>query len=566
MLRRALSSSSSTFASRRPTVSRFNLPALRNEPMLDYAPGSAERAALKEALARLRGEKPHIPLVIGGEEVVVGAAAEHGVQYMPSDRTHALATYSRVAEEHARAAIDAAQGAKEAWESMAWEDRAGIFLRAADLASTKYRAELCAATMLGASKNVWQAEIDTAAELADFWRFGVAYVHDIYAQQPAFSSQHTWNRLEYRPLEGFVLAVSPFNFTAIGGNLPSAPAMCGNTVLWKPAENNLLANWVVFRILREAGLPDGVVNFLPGHGAPVGNVAFAHPDFAGLHFTGSTAVFQDMWREVGTNVHRYRTYPRLVGETGGKNFHFVHESADPRNVVNQTVRSAFEYQGQKCSACSRAYVPRSMWPEVRDGIVSALAGVKVGQPDEMDSFMCAVIDEKSFRNLAAHIDRARESASCEIVAGGGYDDSRGWFVQPTVIVTTDPNYETMSTELFGPVLTVYVYENEQFEETLRLCDGTSQYALTGAIFSEDREALARMSSALRNAAGNFYVNDKSTGAVVGQQPFGGARGSGTNDKAGAPLNMLRWMSPRTIKEAQLRIDDYKYPHMAEPEK
>lgn len=387
------------------------------------------------------------------------------------------------------------------------------------------------------------------------------YLHEIYAEQPRAHAPHTWNRLEYRPLEGFVLAITPFNFTAIGGNLAATPAMCGNTVLWKPSGTNLLANWTVFKIMREAGLPDGVVNFLPGAGEPVARAAIPHRDLAGVHFTGSTGVFRQLWSDVGANIGGYRTFPRLVGETGGKNFHFVHESADVRNVVVGTLRSAFEYQGQKCSACSRAYVPRSLWPAVRDGLVEELKRVKVGQPDEMDSFVCAVIDERAFDKHAAYIERARADPSCEIVAGGTYDKSVGYFVQPTVIVTTDPRFATMEEELFGPVLTVHVYENDQLDETLRLCDETSPYALTGGIFAEDRAALDRMGHALRNAAGNFYINEKSTGAVVGQQPFGGARASGTNDKAGAPFNHLRWLSPRSVKESLMRATEWEYPHM-----
>lgn len=477
-----------------------------------------------------------------------------------------LAEFRETDRSLAEQAIASCLSAKRAWEDMPYSAKAAIFLKAADLLAGPYRYDMLASVMVGQGKNAWQAEIDGAAEAIDFWRFNVHYGAQIHALQPTEHSPGVWNRVEYRPLEGFVLAVTPFNFAAIGANLASAPAMMGNTVVWKPSNTALHSNYLMFKIMREAGLPAGVINFLPGNGLPVGAAAFAHRDFAGLHFTGSTATFQSMWSTIGQNISKYRSYPRIVGETGGKNFHFVHASADPEQVVLQSIRSAFEYCGQKCSALSRLYVPASLWPEVEAGLVRHardIAATQMGGVENLDNFFNAVIDERAFTRIAGVIDQLKadeSSGAVRIIAGGGYDSSRGWFIEPTIAVVRDPHYRTMREEIFGPVLTVYVYPDNDYAPTLDLCDQTSDYALTGSIFARDRQALEFGAAKLRDAAGNFYINDKCTGAVVGQQPFGGARGSGTNDKAGAMQNMLRWTSTRAIKESFLPLTTYKYPH------
>jgi len=521
---------------------RVDRPA--NEPVLGYAPGSPERRRIQAALADLAGRRIEIPLLIGGREVRTG---DLGECRMPHDHGHVLATYHKAGPEHVRLAVEAALAARKVWAAMDWHDRAAIFLKAADLLAGPYRSLLNAVTMLGQSKNVYQAEIDAACELADFLRFNGYFATEIYRRQPA-SSPGTWNRMEYRPLEGFVLAVTPFNFTSIAGNLPSAPAVMGNVALWKPASSAVYSAWHVMQLFREAGLPDGVINFLPGAGSEVGPAAMASEHLGGIHFTGSTNVFQGMWRTVGENIARYRSYPRIVGETGGKNFVFVHESAVVDEVTTALVRGAFEYQGQKCSAASRAYVPDSLWPAVRDALLAQIAELKVGDPRDFGCFVNAVIDRAAFEGIRGYIEHARDSDDAEVLVGGGCDDATGYFIEPTVILARTGDFRTMTEEVFGPVLTVYVYPAGRYDESLALCNGTSPYALTGAIFARDRRAVARATEALTDAAGNFYINDKPTGAVVGQQPFGGARASGTNDKAGSLLNLLRWASPRTIKE------------------
>lgn len=535
--------------------------------MYSYAPGDVHRVKLEAAFNKLRQSKPiSIPTVIGEKEY--HATGKKQVVTAPTDHQHVLAEFSETTTEQAKEAIENSLQAKAKWEAMPFSAKAAIFLKAADLLAGPYRYEMLASTMLGQGKNVWQAEIDAAAEAIDFWRFNVQYAAQLFNLQPSEHSPTIWNRVEYRALEGFVLAVTPFNFAAIGANLASSPALMGNTVLWKPSNTALHSNWLMYRILREAGLPAGVINFLPGNGLDVGNVAFNHPDFAALHFTGSTKTFQSMWAQIGQNISSYKSYPRIVGETGGKNFHFVHASADPEHVVFQSIRSAFEYQGQKCSALSRMYVPESLWPQVKAGLVRHTRDIitnQMGPVDDFKNFVTAVIDERSFTRISGILSEVKQSASkgeVEILVGGETDGSKGWFVQPTIIQVQDPNYKTMREEIFGPVLSVYVYPDAQFTETLELCDRTSPYALTGSIFCNDRYALEYASAKLRNSAGNFYINDKSTGAVVGQQPFGGARGSGTNDKAGAMQNLLRWTSPRAIKETFVPITGYKYPHQA----
>jgi 1-pyrroline-5-carboxylate dehydrogenase len=537
----------------------FNVPIPQNEPVLNYAPGSAERATLKAALAEARSKQLDIPMYIAGEEIRTGKTPEIRP---PHDHKHLLATYHDGDKSHVTAAIDAALAAKEKWESLPWEQRAAIFLKAADLVAGPYRATINAATMLGQSKNAYQAEIDSACEFIDFLRFNVHYMTEIYAQQPQ-SSKGVWNRVEHRPLEGFVFAITPFNFTAIAGNLPASAAMMGNVVVWKPAPTQIYAANVIMKIFIEAGLPAGVINLVYGDGPLAGEVIFSHPDFAGIHFTGSTAVFQTIWKTIGANIHKYKTYPRIVGETGGKDFVLAHKSADADVVSTALLRGAFEYQGQKCSAASRAYIPASLWPSVKEKLQTGINSFKVGPVEDFSNFINAVIDEKSFNKLAKYIDAAKADTSVEIVAGGTYDKSEGWFITPTVLKVSEPNYVTMCEELFGPLLSVYVYEDEQFDEILNIIDKTSIYALTGSIISQDRYAIAEATYRLRNAAGNFYINDKPTGAVVGQQPFGGARGSGTNDKAGSMINLLRWVSPRTIKETFDPPKDYRYPFLGE---
>ena len=479
-----------------------------------------------------------------------------------------LAEFRETDRSTAEAAIANSLAAKAEWEALPFPAKAAIFLKAADLLAGKYRYDMLASVMLGQGKNVWQAEIDAAAEAIDFWRFNVSYAAQAYALQPSEHSPTVWNRVEYRGLEGFVLAVTPFNFAAIGANLASAPALMGNVVVWKPSNTALHSNYLMYKILREAGLPAGVINFLPGHGLEVGAASFAHREFTGLHFTGSTATFQSMWQQIGANIKHYKSYPRIVGETGGKNFHFVHASADPEQVVLQSIRSAFEYSGQKCSALSRMYVPQSLWPQIKDGLVKAtrdIIATQFGPVDNFSNFVTGVIDQRAFDRIAGTIDQIKadeHKGKVTIIAGGGYDSSVGWMIQPTIAVTTDPQYRTMREEIFGPVLTVYVYPDAEYKSTLDLCDATSPYALTGSLFARDRYALEYGSAKLRHASGNFYINDKSTGAVVGQQPFGGARASGTNDKAGSILNLQRWVSPRTIKETFVPIATYKYPHQA----
>jgi 1-pyrroline-5-carboxylate dehydrogenase len=504
-------------------------------------------------------ENLEIPAIIGREEVRTGNIAQ---AVSPHDHQHVLATYHQTGEAEVNRAVAASQEAWRDWSEMAWEDRAAVFLKAADLLAGPWRDTLNAATMLNQSKTVYQAEIDAACELIDFWRYNVSFMRQLYNEQPG-SAAGIWDYVEYRALEGFVFAVTPFNFTAIAGNLPTAPAMMGNVALWKPASTAVYSGYIVYKILEAAGLPPGVINFLPGRGGEVGNPILARPELAGIHFTGSTGVFQGMWNTIGQSIHRYKSYPRIVGETGGKDFVFAHPSADAEALVVALLRGSFEYQGQKCSAASRAYVPQSLWPQVREGLADQVSSIKMGSPLDFRNFMAAVIDQGSFRKLKTAIDNARNAASCEILCGGGCDDSEGYFIEPTVIVTTDPRYETMKEELFGPVLTIFVYDDSALDETLELCDTTSPYALTGAIFAADRRALVKMSHALRHAAGNFYINDKPTGAVVGQQPFGGGRASGTNDKAGSVWNLLRWVSQRSIKETFVPAKAYGYPHMGE---
>lgn len=538
----------------------FNVPTPVNETVLNYAPQSIERKLLQQALTDSRSRELDIPMYIGGNKV----RTENKVAIRPPhDHKHVLGYYHQGDKSHVDRAINAALGAKSAWENLFWEHRAAIFLKAADLIAGPYRYKLNAATMLGQSKNAYQAEIDAACELIDFLRFNVKYMSEIYAQQPPVSPRGVWNRVEQRPLEGFVFALTPFNFTAIAGNLPTSAAMMGNVVVWKPANTQIYAANVLMEIFMEAGLPDGVINLVYVSGPDAGEVIFNHPDFAGIHFTGSTGVFQDIWKTIGNNIHKYKTYPRIVGETGGKDFILIHGSANVQVANTAIVRGAFEYQGQKCSAASRVYIASSLWPEIKELMQKDISSFKMGPTEDFSNFINAVIDEKSFDKLAKAIDTAKADPSLEIIAGGNYDKTNGYFIEPTVIVTKDPRYVTMCEELFGPVLTVYVYDDSEFDEVLNIIDTTSIYALTGAVIAQDRYAIEKASHALRNAAGNFYINDKCTGAVVGQQPFGGARGSGTNDKAGSMINLLRWVSPRAIKETFDPPKDYKYPFLEE---
>ena len=535
----------------------FNIPEPVNEPGLNYGPHSVERALLKKALQEARAVEADIPMYIGAEEV--RTETKLAIR-PPHDHKHVLGYFSEGDAGHVHQAISAALSAKQAWENLAWEQRAAIFLKAADLLAGPYRYKINAATMLGQSKNAYQAEIDAACEFIDFLRFNVSYMSEIYAQQPV-SGKGVWNRLEQRPLEGFVFALTPFNFTAIAGNLPASAAMMGNVVVWKPAYPQVFAANVIMQVFKEAGLPDGVINLIYVDGPVAGEVIFNHPDFAGIHFTGSTKVFQNIWQTIGNNIHKYKTYPRIVGETGGKDFILAHESANPEIVATALIRGAFEYQGQKCSAASRAYLPKSLWPLIKEKMIADLATIKIGPTEDFENFINAVITEASFDKLASYIDAAKTASGVEIIAGGNYDKSVGYFVEPTIIQTQDPKYVTMCEELFGPVLTVYVYEDEAFEEIMKVIDTTSPYALTGSIIATDRYAIEKATHQLRNAAGNFYINDKCTGAVVGQQPFGGARGSGTNDKAGSMINLLRWVSPRTIKETFDPPKGYGYPFL-----
>ncbi len=533
------------------------VPTPVNEPVKSYLPGSPERASLQARLAELAATRTEMPLVIDGKDVRTGKL---GQAVMPHRHAHVLGDFHQGGATEARAAIDAALRAQPDWAALPWEARASVFLKAADLLAGPYRDVLNAATMLGQSKTCHQAEIDSACELIDFFRFNVAFYEQVLREQPQ-SGPGMWNRLEHRPLEGFVFAVSPFNFTSIAGNLPTAPALCGNTVVWKPASTAVYSAHFLMQLFREAGLPDGVINLVSGSGADVGDPALADPHLAGIHFTGSTRVFHQMWRTVGNNIDKYRGYPRLVGETGGKDFVIAHPSADPVALATALVRGAFEYQGQKCSAASRAYIPSNLWPTVRDALAAQVDGIRMGDVADFSNFMGAVIDGASFNTQKAAIEEAKAASDAEILAGGKVDDSEGWFVRPTVIVTKNPSYRTLCEELFGPVLTVHVYDERKWLETLALVDSTSPYALTGAVFAQDRYAVEQGLQRLRNAAGNFYVNDKPTGAVVGQQPFGGARASGTNDKAGSILNLLRWISPRSIKETFVPARDYRYPFM-----
>jgi 1-pyrroline-5-carboxylate dehydrogenase len=537
-------------------------PAPSNEVVRSYAPGSPERASIQRRLKQMLGETVDVPLRIGGRDVRTGDTVP---LVCPHDHGHVLGHFHQAGETEVRQAADAAREAWRDWSEMPWEARAAVFLKAADLLAGPWRDTVNAATMLNQSKTVFQAEIDAACELIDFWRFNVHYMRGIYQEQP-YSPPGQWNYVEYRPLEGFVFAVTPFNFTSIGGNLPTAPAMLGNVVLWKPASTSILSNYYVLRVLEEAGLPPGVVNFVPGSGAKVGNPVFAHESFAGLHFTGSTPTFQGMWKTIAENLPRYGGYPRLVGETGGKDFVFAHPSADVAALSTALLRGAFEYQGQKCSAASRAYVPRSLWPEVRERLGDDLAKVTMGDPTHFGKFMAAVIDAKSFQNIMGYVEYAKSSSDAEVVFGGKGDDSKGWFVEPTVVLTGNPHHKLMREEIFGPVLTIYVYDDARLDETLELCDRGSPYALTGAVFAQDRRAIVHVMAQLRHAAGNFYVNDKPTGAVVGQQPFGGGRASGTNDKAGSAVNLLRWLSVRAIKENFVPPTTFPYPHMEEEER
>ena len=537
----------------------YQVPIPKNEPVLSYAPGSPERTFLKKAIAQARAQEIDIPMYIGSEEVRTGNEVSVNP---PHDHQHVLGFFHEGDASHVTLAINAALGAKAAWAELSWEHRASVFLKAADLIAGPYRAKLNAATMLGQSKNAYQAEIDSACEIIDFLRFNVYYMTQIYTQQPE-SSDGIWNRLEQRPLEGFVFALTPFNFTAIAGNLPTSAAMMGNTVVWKPAFSQIYAANVLMQIFKEAGVPDGGINLIYVNGPTVGDIVFNHSDFAGIHFTGSTAVFQHIWRTIGENIAKYKSYPRIVGETGGKDFIIAHKSSDAQALATAIVRGAFEYQGQKCSAASRVYVPDNLWEDVQTKVLADLSEVKMGPVEDFSNFVNAVIDAKSFDKITNYIDEARKSNLVEIIAGGNYDKSKGYFIEPTIILTQDPQYVTMCEEIFGPVLTVYVYQAERFEETLELVDQSSPYALTGAVFSQDRYAVEMAAKKLVNAAGNFYINDKPTGAVVGQQPFGGARASGTNDKAGSMINLLRWVSPRTIKETFVPATDYKYPFLKE---
>ncbi|NBR82820.1 MAG: L-glutamate gamma-semialdehyde dehydrogenase [Flavobacteriia bacterium] len=535
----------------------FNVPTAVNEPVRPYVPGSAEAESLLNTYRSMMHEIADIPMTIGGKDVFTDAKEEIRP---PHQREHLLGHFHRGQAEHVTQAIDAALAAREKWSRMPWESRAAIFLKAADLLAGPFRDRMNAATMLCQSKNAFQAEIDAACEMADFFRFNVQYMTEIYKGQPE-SAPGIWNRMEYRPLEGFVFALSPFNFTSIAANLTASPVLMGNVAVWKPANTQIYSAQVIMEVFKAAGLPDGVVNLVFVSGPVAGEVIFSHPDFAGLHYTGSTSVFKGLWKKIGNQIDTFKAYPRIVGETGGKDFVVVHPSTPPQEVVTALSRGAFEFQGQKCSAASRAYLPSSLWPAIKEGIIKDVSSFKMGRPDDLSNFINAVIDKKAFDKIASYIDHAKSSPDAEIIVGGGYDDSEGYFIEPTVVVTSDPRYKSMVEEIFGPVLTIYVYEDADWHRTLELVDSTSEYALTGAIFSKDRYAAEEATRILENAAGNFYINDKPTGAVVGQQPFGGARGSGTNDKAGSYLNLLRWVNARTIKETLVPPTDYRYPFL-----
>jgi len=537
----------------------FNVPKAVNEPVKSYAPNSPEKAAVLAAYKQMWNSPIDVPLYIGSEEIRTGNTRTMSA---PHDHKHIVGTYHIAEKFHVEKAIANALESKKAWANMAWEQRAAIFLKAAELIAGPYRAKINAATMIAQSKNIFQAEIDASCELIDFLRYNVEFMTQIYNDQPN-SDSSVWNRLEYRPLEGFVYAITPFNFTAIAANLPASAAMMGNVVIWKPSDSQVFSAKIIIDVFKEAGVPDGVINVVFGDAEMITNTVLASRDFAGVHFTGSTHVFKDIWAKIGTNIHHYKTYPRIVGETGGKDFVVAHPSANVKQVATGIARGAFEFQGQKCSAASRAYIPQSLWPAVKQQLITDVKSMKMGSPEDFGNFITAVIHEGSFNKLVSYIEQAKKDVDAEIIVGGNYDKSVGYFIEPTIIVTTNPKYSTMETELFGPVVTIYVFEDADWETTLELVDQTSEYALTGAIFSKDRYAIEQATIALQNAAGNFYVNDKPTGAVVGMQPFGGARASGTNDKAGSALNLLRWASPRTIKETFITPEDYRYPFLGE---
>ena len=536
----------------------FNVPVAINEPVKSYAPGSPEREAVVEAYKTMFNSKVDVPLYINGKDVKTGNTR---TMSPPHDHKHIVGEYHLAEKQHVEDAISTALEARKTWSQMPWQQRAGIFLKAAELIAGPYRAKINAATMIAQSKTIHQAEIDAACEFIDFLRFNVQFMTDIYMDQPE-STSDAWNRVEYRPLEGFTYAVTPFNFTAIAGNLPSCMALMGNVVVWKPSDSQIYSAKIIMDVFKEAGVPEGVINVVFGDPVMITETVLASPDFSGLHFTGSTFVFKELWKQIGNNIHNYKTYPRIVGETGGKDFIIAHKSSVPKQVATAITRGAFEFQGQKCSAASRAYIPNNIWEDVKTYLLEDIRSFKMGSPEDMSNFITAVIHEGSFDKLAKYIDAAKSDSNAEIIAGGGYDKSKGYFIEPTVIVSTDPKYTTMCTELFGPVITIFVYDADEFSETLKLVDETSEYALTGAILSTDRYAIEEATKALENSAGNFYINDKPTGAVVGQQPFGGARASGTNDKAGSAQNLLRWVSPRLIKETFVSPMDYRYPFLS----
>jgi 1-pyrroline-5-carboxylate dehydrogenase len=537
----------------------FHVPKAVNEPVKSYAPNSPEKAAVLAAYKKMWNETIDVPMYIGSEQIKTGNTRTMSA---PHDHQHIVGTYHLAEKSHVEKAIASALEARKKWSQMPWEHRAAIFLKAAELIAGPYRARINAATMIAQSKTIFQAEIDASCELIDFLRYNVEFMTQIYQDQPT-SNSDVWNKVEYRPLEGFVYAITPFNFTAIAANLPASAALMGNTVVWKPSDSQVFSAKIIIDVFREAGVPDGVINVVFGDPVMITDTVLASPDFAGVHYTGSTFVFKEIWKKIGTQIHSYKTYPRIVGETGGKDFVVAHPSANVKQVVTGITRGAFEFQGQKCSAASRAYIPQSLWPAVKEQLIIDVNSMKMGSPEDFSNFITAVIHEGSFDKLASYIDQAKKDADAEIILGGNYDKSKGYFIEPTVIVTTNPKYTTMETELFGPVITIYVYEDSKWNETLKLVDETSEYALTGAIFSQDRYATIEATKALENAAGNFYINDKPTGAVVGMQPFGGARASGTNDKAGSMQNLLRWVSPRTIKETFVTPEDYRYPFLGE---
>ncbi|WP_298135918.1 L-glutamate gamma-semialdehyde dehydrogenase [Flavobacterium sp.] len=537
----------------------FNVPKAVNEPVKSYAPNSPEKAAVLAAYKKMWNETIDVPMYIGSEEIRTGNTRTMSA---PHDHQHIVGTYHLAEKSHVEKAISSALEARKKWANMPWEHRAAIFLKAAELIAGPYRARINAATMIAQSKTIFQAEIDASCELIDFLRYNVEFMTQIYQDQPK-SNSDVWNKVEYRPLEGFIYAITPFNFTAIAANLPASAALMGNTVVWKPSDSQVFSAKIIIDIFKEAGVPDGVINVVFGDPVMITDTVLASPDFAGVHYTGSTFIFKEIWKKIGTQIHTYKTYPRIVGETGGKDFIVAHPSANVKQVVTGITRGAFEFQGQKCSAASRAYIPQSLWPAVKEQLIIDVNSMKMGSPEDFSNFITAVIHEGSFDKLASYIDQAKKDADAEIILGGNYDKSKGYFIEPTVIFTTNPKYTTMETELFGPVITIYVYEDSKWNETLKLVDETSEYALTGAIFSQDRYAIVEATQALQNAAGNFYINDKPTGAVVGMQPFGGARASGTNDKAGSAQNLLRWVSPRTIKETFVTPEDYRYPFLGE---